>query len=97
MSDQPSNIDLHFGLCPTCHRTDGYLNVGRGHWFVCHEHRAKWFAGANLISSWRDQSEAEQRAAYERVGLHEYRHVEPWYGDRPIESGYGLLHAELIG
>ena len=24
----------YFGLCPTCHKTDGYLNVGSSHWFV---------------------------------------------------------------
>jgi hypothetical protein len=53
----------YFGLCPTCHKTDGYLNVGRSHWFVCDEHRTKWCAGANLFSSWREETEAEQREA----------------------------------
>ncbi len=30
----------HFGVCPECGRTDGFLNVNRHHFFVCHTHRA---------------------------------------------------------
>ena len=29
-------VDNNFGGCPTCHKTDGFLNIGRDHWFVCH-------------------------------------------------------------
>jgi hypothetical protein len=69
----------YFGVCPHCGKNDGYLNVGKGHWFFCKEHRLKWLIGANLFSSWRDQTEAEQRRLYDEVGLgdfdeyHEYR------------------------
>lgn len=47
-----------FGLCPKCRRTDGYLNVGRVHFGICHRHRVKWKIGYNLFSGWRDESEA---------------------------------------
>ena len=47
----------YFGACPVCGKTDGYLNVGRNHWFVCREHKKKWCAGSNLFSDWRDETE----------------------------------------
>ena len=50
-----------FGVCPKCGRHDGYLNLHRAHYFVCHAHRFKWCVGENLFSSWRCQSEAEFR------------------------------------
>ena len=63
----------HFGACPECGGNDGYLNVGRDHWFVCHHHKVKWLVGTNLFSSWRYQEEDEWRenerllAGYEEV------------------------------
>jgi hypothetical protein len=45
-----NSFDGHFGLCPTCHQSDGYLNIGRGHWFRCDTHRVYWFAGSNLFA-----------------------------------------------
>jgi hypothetical protein len=33
--------DGHFGLCPHCWGSDGFVNVGRSHWFVCDEHKVK--------------------------------------------------------
>jgi hypothetical protein len=60
-----------FSVCPVCHSNDGFLNAGKGHWFVCHEHRVRWFVGSNLFSAWREETEEEQRHAYE---------VEPGWG-----------------
>jgi hypothetical protein len=48
----------YFGGCPKCGLDDGYLNIGRDHWFVCHAHRRKWWVGSNLFSSWREQDDA---------------------------------------
>jgi hypothetical protein len=48
-----------FGGCPTCLRNDGYLNVGRDQWFFCRTHQVKWCRGANLISTWRMETEAD--------------------------------------
>jgi len=63
------NADDRFGICPHCGKTDGYVNVGRGHWFFCIEHRVKWYAGSNLFSSWHDETEEEQRRVFDEIGL----------------------------
>jgi hypothetical protein len=49
--------DEEFGWCPECGRSDGYLNIGRVHWYYCDAHRVKWCIGSNLFSSWRDEDE----------------------------------------
>jgi len=67
----------HFGLCPYCHRTDGFLNVGGNHWFVCDAHRTRWCAGWNLFSSWRDEPESLHQANAEK--LEQYRACEPYH------------------
>jgi len=64
-----------FGTCPTCNKTDGYINVGRGHWFVCHEHRVKWFVGSNLFDSWKCETVEEQKGRYDELGLGSYREL----------------------
>ena len=51
--------DEYFGGCPTCGKSDGYLNIGRDHWMVCHKHKTRWLVGSNLFSSWRDESEED--------------------------------------
>jgi hypothetical protein len=66
-----------FGVCPICGNNDGYVNVGRNHWFFCAEHKTKWWGGSNLFSSWREQTEEEMRRIYEEVGLGEFKRVEP--------------------
>jgi hypothetical protein len=48
----------HFGWCPTCGESDGYLNVGRDHWYHCKKHRVRWCVGSNLFDSWRRETEA---------------------------------------
>jgi hypothetical protein len=63
----------YFGWCPECGRNDGYLNVGRTHWFVCHAHRVRWNIGSNLFSSWR----FEDGSTWDRNWnlIHTYREV----------------------
>ena len=74
----PLSGDGYFGLCPHCKKTDGYINIGRGHWFFCKEHKVCWFAGSNLFSDW--QTEDEQRAQYEQLGFHTFERIEaPFY------------------
>jgi hypothetical protein len=72
-------VDDYFGLCPICHKDDGYLNIGRSHWFYCKEHKKRWCAGGNLFSSWRHQTEKEQRKLYDEVGMSEFATVEPYH------------------
>jgi len=67
----------YFGGCPVCHGDDGYFNVGRGHWFVCDRHRVKWCLGANLFSSWKFETEDEQRRNFEK--FRPYREVKPYH------------------
>jgi len=71
--------DGYFGLCPVCHKTDGYINIGRAHWFLCEAHKTKWFIGENLFSSWIYETGAEQRADYDRLDFGSFQAVEPFY------------------
>jgi hypothetical protein len=66
---------LHHG-CPECGLWDGSLYISRGEWAYCLEHRTMWMDGSNLTSGWRKQTEDEQRAIYDGLGLSEFRHVE---------------------
>ncbi|VTT99014.1 unnamed protein product [Gemmataceae bacterium] len=44
-------------VCPRCRTGDEYLNVGRCHWGVCRPCGTRWPIGANVFSSWRDETE----------------------------------------
>ena len=69
----------YFGGCPVCRQTDGYMNVGRTHWFVCDTHRTKWCIGMNLFSSWHEETEDEWRINEKK--LQSYREVTPVYDE----------------
>lgn len=71
--------DGYFGLCPICKETDGYLNVGRNHWFVCEKHRVRWWVGENLFSDCHDESELEQQRHCEKIGFDAFKDIEPFY------------------
>jgi hypothetical protein len=77
MTATREQADGYFGWCPHCRNNDGFINVGRNHWFLCQEHKTKWWAGANLFSSWREETEEEQRAIYDKYGVGGYTEVEP--------------------
>jgi hypothetical protein len=65
----------YFGGCPLCGRTDGYMNIRAAHWFVCDNHRTRWFIGTNLFSSWKDETEADWERS--RQKLESYTEVKP--------------------
>ncbi len=46
------------GLCPVCHSTDGYLNVGKQQYHVYHEHKKWWWGDYGMNSSWQMEDEA---------------------------------------
>jgi hypothetical protein len=69
----PVTTDEYFGGCPTCGKTDGYVNFGADHWFVCDVHRTRWYIGSNLFSGWRDNPDTE--AHLNRIA--QYAEVEP--------------------
>ena len=55
-------IEYEFGVCPKCLRNDGFLNIGRDHWYHCRTHKLKWWVGSNLFSEWTFQDESTWRA-----------------------------------
>lgn len=85
--------DDRFGLCPVCHKTDGFINIGRGHWFYCKEHKAKWFIGSNRFSSWKDETEPEQRRIFDELGAGAFEDVKPYY--LPTERLIAALRDEI--
>lgn len=62
------------GVCPECGKNDGYLNIGRDHWFYCRKHRVKWCIGSNLFSSWRRETREEWEENAKR--LEGYREID---------------------
>ena len=63
-----------FGGCPVCGGNDGFVNVGRMHWFVCDKHRTKWCIGSNWFRCSRFDAEVWQENL--RL-LSKYREVTP--------------------
>lgn len=59
--------EQYFGNCPTCHKTNGYVNIGRHHWFICHQHQVRWCEGSNLFSGWREETEEDWRRNWEEI------------------------------
>ena len=75
-------IEERYGNCPVCGQTDGYLNISCNHWFVCHEHKTKWFVGSSLFSSWQIETEVDWLG--NAVLLGRYKDVEPVAGKGQI-------------
>jgi len=54
--------DPRGGVCPTCHNSDGYVNVGKNHYGLCREHGVFWYIGYGLFSCWQDETEEHWQA-----------------------------------
>lgn len=65
----------HFGSCPECDGLDGFINIGRGHWFYCSEHKKTWYGGSNIFSSWREQTIVQQKAIYDALGFEQFTQI----------------------
>ena len=74
--------ESRFGNCPVCGETDGFVNICCNHWYVCHEHKNKWFVGSNLFPN-RD-FENEYDWAENTKLLDGYNEVEPIKDMQPI-------------
>ena len=64
----------HFHGCPRCPESQGpddIYHAGKSHTGVCHTHRTSWWLGSNLISSWGDQTEDEQRERWNEIANYE--------------------------
>ena len=79
------NIEHYFGACPECGRTDGFMNVGGEHWFVCKAHETRWWVGYNLFSSWQDESEADWHSNAQLLAG--YREVRPLPMEEAADAG----------
>jgi len=88
-----SSVD-HWGACQFCGSNDGYLNIHRTHWFICHVHRTKWLIGENLFSSWRDQDESTW-VETERE-LSDYREIVPIYPNRLVTSEVAAAITQVL-
>ena len=69
-------VENYFGVCPECGKTDGYINVGRDHWFYCKEHKLRWNVGSNLFSDWKDETADEQCRKYTELDFGSFTAVE---------------------
>jgi len=61
-------------------RRTGYVNAGRTHVFFCREHKKSRIAGSNLFSSWREETEEQQKQLWDEVGLDGFERVTPYGG-----------------
>jgi hypothetical protein len=87
-TNEMKNDDTYFGACPVCHGTDGYLNIGANHWFMCKQHKTKWCIGANLFSSAMDETPEQQAQEQESSGFDSFEVVEPFYPPpQPTKEG----------
>lgn len=85
-------IDIH-GVCPRCRKNDGVLNVGRVHFFICHQHKVWWPRGANLFDSWRHEDEETWREN-EKLLL-TYEGIEPLCREPGIAGAWRRLCATV--
>ena len=75
----------YFGVCPKCFRNDGYLNIGRDHWYHCREHKLKWWIGSNMFSAWVHESESTWAANAQLLAG--YREVKEFYPEPASRPG----------
>ena len=70
-----NNKLCYFGDCPECSCNDGYLNIFKANWMVCHEHKKRWLVGEDLFSTWRYETEEDWKRNFELIKG--YEEVEP--------------------
>lgn len=70
-------VQVHlYGGCPHCRKHDGYLNIGREHWFVCKKHKTKWYCRGQFTDMKYETPEGwDRNTEY----LKNYQEVEPIY------------------
>lgn len=72
---QETQYSMHCGVCPLCGKTDGFVNLGKEHWFICRDHETKWFAGVNLFEGWQNQTVAQAQSI--EAMLDKYKEITP--------------------
>lgn len=81
---------MRSGCCPACGKSDGFVNLGKEHWFICREHKMKWFGGSDLIEDWKDQTIAQALSV--KALLEGYTEVVPF---RDMELSYKRQKSNL--
>jgi hypothetical protein len=76
----PNRKPGYFGGCPNCHGDNGFLNVNRTHFFVCHKHSCFWPIGANLFHGWMLEDEDAWRS--NAALLANYNEIKPVYSEK---------------
>ncbi len=84
----------YWGACEFCGCNDGYLNIYREQWFICHAHRTKWMIGENLFSSWGDQDEALWLDTQRQ--LRDYSEIVPIYPNRLMPSNVAAAITQVL-
>ncbi len=69
-------VDSYWGLCTCGQPGNRWINVRGVHFVLCTVCKTGWCVGANLVSSWRDETE-ELWAANEKMLKEEYTRIEP--------------------
>lgn len=68
-----------FGFCPDCHcEPEAYVNIGKEQWMYCPDCKTTWCWGYNLFTSWRFETEEEQREKSAFLWEEGYREVKPY-------------------
>ncbi len=80
----------YFGNRPRCRLPGEHVNVHRSHWVLCIGCKTRWAIGANLFSSWHDETEELWRANAER--LSQCTEVEPLHPLK-VRVGYVVRRA----
>jgi hypothetical protein len=72
-------MSAKFGLCPHCRGSDGYLNIGPYHVFVCDQHMTRWQTTSHVLD-WEDEDQAKWEANADK--LEAYTEVQPVFNRR---------------
>jgi hypothetical protein len=72
-------MDYKFGLCPHCKGSDGYLNIGAYHVFVCDLHMTYWQTTSHVLP-WEHEDNAKWHANADK--LEAYTEVQPVFNRR---------------
>ena len=70
-----------FPVAPSAEKNHGALGMGMGFWFVCHDHKLKWWAGWATVNG---SLKWPQRAYWRNEAiLSDFEHVGPEPGPMP--------------
>jgi hypothetical protein len=72
-------MSFKFGLCPKCGGSDGYLNVGPYHFFVCDVHKTRWQTKSHCLD-WETETLEQWEQNIDKLAA--YTEVEPVFNRR---------------